>query len=78
VAVGVAVGLAAAAAGARVLETLLYEVEPLDPSVYAGVATTVVLAAALACWIPAATAATVSPTVALRSEQRDGDSVWTP
>jgi putative ABC transport system permease protein len=65
---GTLVGLVAAAVGARVLESLLWGVEPLDPGVYAAVAALVLSAAALACWIPARRAASVSPTVALRTE----------
>ena len=66
--VGVLLGLGAAAAGSRVLESLLYRVAPLEPGVYGLVAVAVLSASALACWLPARRAATVSPTTALRAE----------
>jgi predicted permease len=65
---GSAIGLAAAAAGARVLQGMLFGVAPLSWPVYAGVAVVVVAAAAAACWVPAWRAASVSPTVALAGE----------
>ncbi len=65
---GAAVGLAAAAAGGRVIESVLYGVSPRDPRVF--IATTVLLlgVALLACWIPARRASRLSPVEALRQE----------
>jgi ABC-type antimicrobial peptide transport system permease subunit len=65
---GVAVGLATAFAGSRVIESLLYGVSPRDPGVFAG--TTVILlgVALFACWLPARRAARLSPLEALRTE----------
>jgi predicted permease len=67
-AVGVVIGVLAAAASAKVLGGLLYGVAPWDPAAY--VVATVVLAgvAALAGWIPARRAARVDPAIALRAE----------
>jgi putative ABC transport system permease protein len=63
---GAGVGLAAALAGSRVIESLLYGVSPRDPVVF-GVTTIVLLAVALAaCWLPARRAARLSPLDALR------------
>jgi putative ABC transport system permease protein len=63
---GAGVGLAAALAGSRVIESLLYGVSPRDPAVFA-VTTCVLLAVALgACWLPARRAARLSPLDALR------------
>jgi putative ABC transport system permease protein len=65
---GVIVGLAAAFAGSRLIESLLYGVSPRDPGVF--VATTLLLlsVALLACWLPARRAARLSPLEALRTE----------
>jgi putative ABC transport system permease protein len=67
-AVGVAVGIAAAAAGSRVLASLLYETQPNDPLTYAGAALLLLAVVAAACALPAMRAAAISPTVALREE----------
>jgi len=65
---GAAVGLLAAAASARVLSTLLFNVTAFDPLSF-GVATLVMLAVAFAaCGIPAHRAGSVDPSLALRSE----------
>jgi predicted permease len=65
---GIGVGLGAALAGSRVIESLLYGVGPRDPSVFA-VTTFVLLGVALvACWLPARRAARLSPLEALRTE----------
>ena len=65
---GAAAGLAAAAAGGRVIESVLYGVGPRDPRVF--IATTVLLLGVglLACWIPARRASRLSPVEALRQE----------
>ena len=65
---GAAVGLAAAAAGGRVIESVLYGVGPRDPRVF--IATTVLLLGVglLTCWIPARRASRLSPVEALRQE----------
>jgi len=65
---GIAAGLAASLAGARLLSSLLYDVAPRDPAVFA-VTTVLLLTVALAaCWLPARRAASVDPLVALRAE----------
>ena len=68
VAIGLVLGLAAAAGAARLIETLLFEVRPLDPLVYGGVTVVFTIVAALACLIPSARAARIDPLVALRIE----------
>ena len=68
VALGVVLGLGAAAGAARLIQTLLYSVQPLDPLVYGGVAVLFVAIAALACLVPSLRASRIDPLVALRTE----------
>ncbi len=66
--IGAAIGLAAAAASARVLSSLLFHITAFD-LVSFGAATAVLFAVALAaCGIPARRAAGVEPSIALRTE----------
>jgi putative ABC transport system permease protein len=66
VALGIAIGLAGALALTRVLDALLFEVEPADPATYLAVAALFVGVALLACWAPARRAARVDPAAVLR------------
>jgi putative ABC transport system permease protein len=68
VAIGVVVGLVAAAALTRVLQTLLFRTEALDPATFVLTAVILVLVAALASWIPARRGTRVAPVEALRAE----------
>jgi len=52
----------------RWMQSLLFEVSPADPITFCGVALMLVLAAVMACWIPARYASRVDPMVALRYE----------
>ncbi len=65
---GLALGLAAAFAGSRVVRSLLFEVSPMDPVTLAGVAVLILAAATLASWIPARKASRVDPVEALRDQ----------
>jgi len=67
-AMGVGAGLLAAAAGARVLSTLLFEVQPTDAATYASAAGFLVLVALAASAVPAWRATRVAPVSALRAE----------
>jgi ABC-type antimicrobial peptide transport system permease subunit len=67
-AAGVILGLASAAALARVIRTLLYEVSGTDPVTFAGVAVMAIVVAALACYVPARRATSADPMTALRAE----------
>lgn len=66
--VGVAAGLAAAVAGGRLIEGLLYEVPPSDPFTFVSVTLGLVAVAGLASVLPATRASRVAPAEALRTE----------
>ena len=65
---GVVLGLFAAAGLSRVMASLLFGVEALDPLTYGTVAASLVAVATLASWLPALRAAGVDPSKALRAE----------
>ena len=67
-AIGLAVGLAGAAAATRILTSMLFEVKPADPATYVGVAVLLALMALAASYFPARRATRVDPLVALRQE----------
>jgi len=67
-AVGIAIGLTAALAAARLMSSLLFEVRPADPPTFAAVALVLVAATALASYVPALRATSVDPVQALRAE----------
>jgi putative ABC transport system permease protein len=66
--IGVALGLAASFALTRMVEGLLFHVEPTDPLTFVMSALFLTLVALLACWIPARRATKVDPLVAIRCE----------
>jgi putative ABC transport system permease protein len=65
---GLVIGLAAALALTRILQSLLFETSPHDPLIYGLVAAALLGVTALACWLPARRAAKVDPLIALRAE----------
>jgi len=67
-AVGIALGLAASLASARVLRAHLFELSPTDPATLGVAAAVLAGIALLASWVPARRAARVDPVVVLRSE----------
>jgi putative ABC transport system permease protein len=66
--VGFAVGIVGALAVGRVLASLLHEVKPGDPAIFAVTAGFLALVALLACYLPARRAAHLDPMTALRYE----------
>ena len=68
VGVGIALGLVAAVAGARVLRALVYEVSATDPLTFVAVPVLVIAVAVLAAMIPARRASRVDPVTVLRMD----------
>ncbi len=66
--VGVVFGLAAASGVTRVLASLLFNVNPVDPVTYGAVSAGLIVAAIIASYLPALRATAVDPVEALRSE----------
>jgi hypothetical protein len=66
--VGLALGLASAAALTRVMRSMLFGVTPLDPVTFGGVAVLLAAVAVTASYVPARRASRVDPAVALRAE----------
>jgi putative ABC transport system permease protein len=67
-AIGVVIGLIGAALLSSSMTTLLFNVRPTDPSVYAMVSVVLVGVALLASYLPARRAARIDPLIALREE----------
>jgi len=66
--IGLVVGLAGTYFVGRVMKTMLYQVNAIDPTAISAVAAVLLLSALLACYIPAKRATLVDPMVALRDE----------
>jgi putative ABC transport system permease protein len=67
VAIGIAIGLAAAAGLTRLLARLLFDVEPFDPWTFAATAAILFVVAALASYVPARRGTRMAPIEALRT-----------
>jgi len=67
VVLGLAIGVVGALAFSRLIQGLLFGIEPHDPATLASVAFVMAAVGILACWIPAIRAARIDPGVALRA-----------
>ncbi len=67
-AAGIVLGLAAAYGLTRLMASLLFQVKPNDPAVFASVAAILAAVALLASYLPARRALRVDPVVALRHQ----------
>ena len=67
-AVGVGLGVVAAAALTRIMTSFLFEISPVDPLTYCAVSAGLLAVAAAASYLPAHRASTVNPVEALRAE----------
>jgi putative ABC transport system permease protein len=66
--IGLALGIGIALSGTRLMQGLLFGIEPSDPWTLCGVTLLLLVVAALACYGPARRATSVDPLQALRSE----------
>jgi putative ABC transport system permease protein len=66
--IGSAIGLVCAVAVSRALQSVLFEINWIDPRIYLGVGAVLFAATFFASWIPARRASRVDPIVALRTE----------
>jgi len=67
-AIGIAVGIAGGACISRLLESVLIDLNPLDPLAFGGVSIFLALVALLATYLPARRAMKVDPMTALRRQ----------
>jgi putative ABC transport system permease protein len=65
---GTMIGVVGALAFARLIESLLYQIPPRDPTTYFGVCAILAIVALLASYVPAMRATRLDPMVALRYE----------
>jgi ABC-type antimicrobial peptide transport system permease subunit len=65
---GAGAGLVIAAGIARFMKSVLYGVGPFDATTYAAALAVILCAAAVASYLPARRAATISPTETLKAE----------
>jgi len=66
--VGIAIGIAGALAVSRLMQQMLFEVNPADPWVYLALSVALLLVTELASWFPARRATRIDPVIALRAE----------
>jgi putative ABC transport system permease protein len=66
--VGILIGIVGTVGLSRLMASLLLEVKPTDPAIFAAVAILLALVALAACYIPVRRAMRTDPMVALRNE----------
>jgi predicted permease len=65
---GLVLGFAISTGAARLIQSMLYGTQPLDPAIFAAVAATLLMVAVFACLVPAWRASRIDPMQALRTE----------
>ena len=65
---GIAIGIGSGLALTRLLQSVLFEIQPWDPATFVGAAALLTVVALAACYMPARRAMRVDPMVALRHE----------
>jgi predicted permease len=65
---GLTLGLAASVGAVRLIQSMLYGTQPLDPAIFVSVAASLLIVAVLACLVPAWRASRIDPMKALRTE----------
>lgn len=68
VVIGLVLGVAGSLSLARLMQGLLFGVQPSDPLTLAGVAVLMATIGVAACWVPAARASRIAPSEALRAQ----------
>jgi putative ABC transport system permease protein len=66
--VGAVLGITSAAAASKYLASLLYDVKPSDPMIFATVTFALIIVSAIASYLPARRAARIDPLVAMRGD----------
>ncbi len=66
--IGIALGILGGLAVSRVMQQVLFEVDPADPLIYFAVSATLLLVAEMASFLPARRATRIDPVIALRME----------
>ncbi len=65
---GIALGIVGALAVSRLMQQVLFEVDPADPLIYVALSVTLLVVAECASWFPARRATRIDPVIALRTE----------
>ena len=66
--VGIVLGIGGALAVSRLMQQVLFEVDPAEPLVYLALSVTLLLVTEFASWFPARRATRIDPVIALRTE----------